>query len=85
MALRAGTLSDWGPGGQDSMAKQIEAEMLLLAPLQAGEDPLGRRKLCVAIARGVLRYLRDHDDSIKVTLTNGSVVSNRLIQVDATL
>jgi hypothetical protein len=58
----------------DSLAAQIESELnLLLAadglqtlPLDNAQETRERRRLFVAIARGVIRHLRDNQNSIDV-------------------
>jgi hypothetical protein len=43
----------------------------VVIPVGANEDPpVGRRKLALAIARGVLRHLHDNAASIHVTVPN---------------
>ena len=44
----------------NSMAAAIERALADLVPLGANEDPLGRRKLVLAIARGVIKHLHDN-------------------------
>ncbi|MFQ3596014.1 MAG: hypothetical protein SNJ63_07865 [Sphingomonadaceae bacterium] len=76
MAIRPGTLNDFS----GSMAAAIESELnasLLLDGLPAlptgpADELRERRRLFVAIARGVIRHLRDNQVSIRVTyLDNG--------------
>lgn len=72
MALKAGSVDDIA----NSMASNIEAEFIL-----AWNDVYGRplpnigsrqrRVFFVAIARGVLRSLKDHDGSISAGSTGG--------------
>jgi hypothetical protein len=62
--LFAGTVAAWNTEG-DSMAKRIEAA-LMAVPLQDPGDPTGRRRLLVAIAGGVIAYLHDNPDAIRV-------------------
>lgn len=61
------------PGNQltpNSMAQTIERALQDLVPMGVNEDPMGRRKLVLAIARGVLEHLRDNIGSLHVTVPN---------------
>jgi hypothetical protein len=70
MAIKPGSLDDFG----NSMAAAIESELntLLVAdglpglPGAPAQDVRDRRRLFVAIARGVVRHLRDNQVSIVV-------------------
>jgi hypothetical protein len=53
-----------------SMASAIERAMTQLVPLGADENPIGRRKLALAIARGVLQHLQSHAGSLHVKVPN---------------
>jgi hypothetical protein len=71
MTLRVGEIDGSTENPFDvSMASAIERAMLQLVPLGANEDPIGRRKLALAIARGVLEHLRDNAGSLHVTVPN---------------
>ena len=70
--LRAGTLADWGIGGADSMAKDIEAALQAEFGPFPPSDPTTRRKLCVAIARGVIAHLEKNPQAFKVRTTTGT-------------
>ncbi len=83
--LRAGRLADFS----DSMAEAIETA--LQEEWQAakgtalptiGQDD--RRLLFVAIARGVLQYLKTHEDEIltNITLVDGGVFSPQVTNLD---
>jgi hypothetical protein len=69
MTLRAGKLEN-GQLTTGSMAEAIELALRTLIPLHAGEDPVGRQKVALAIAQGVLTHLKDNASSIKVTVPN---------------
>lgn len=63
--LKAGTLGNFG----GSMAEAIENEMaLLIGPLpDSPAEITNRRVLFVAIARGVVRHLREREQAFHVT------------------
>ena len=67
MTLSAGQLAG-GALTPGSMAADIEAALEGEVPLGANEDPTGRQKLALAIARGVLKHLRDNASSVHVTV-----------------
>ncbi len=70
MTLNAGQL-DSNLNLTAGMAAAIEAAFEGVLPLGPTEDPpVGRRKLALAIARGVLRYIHDNASSIHVTVPN---------------
>jgi len=68
MTLRSGRIEAGNVLTPDSMAHSIERALEDLVPLGANEDPLGRRKLVLAIARGVLEHLRNNVGSLHVTV-----------------
>jgi hypothetical protein len=71
VALIAGSLNASGEFVGDSMAKRID-DALPKRPEFAKED---RRELLIAIATGVIEYLKAHDaDSFKVTVTGHNKV-----------
>jgi hypothetical protein len=84
MALRAGELGDWA-GPTASMAREIETALQNVIPLPAGEDPLPRRKLCVAIAKGVLKHLKDNQASITVQVPTSGQTTAKSVAIDAQL
>jgi hypothetical protein len=55
-----------------TMAADIEAALLLLVPLGADEDPIGRHKLALAVARGVLKHLKDQAGCLHVNVKDSS-------------
>jgi hypothetical protein len=70
MSLRSGTLEPDNALTAGSMAETIERALADLVPPGVNEDPMGRRKLVLAIARGVLAHLRDNIGSLHVTVPN---------------
>ena len=70
MTLVAGTTTSNSVLPSLSMADSIERALADLVPLGANEDPMGRRMLVLAIARGVLKYLHDNSASLHVTVPN---------------
>lgn len=70
MPLKPGTLGDFS----GSMAQAIEAELnaMLIAdglpplPIDAGQDTRDRRRLFVAIARGVVGHLKANEASFVI-------------------
>jgi hypothetical protein len=70
MTLKSGKLELGNVLTPNSMAQTIERALVDLVPLGVNEDPLGRRKLVLAIARGVLEHLRDNIGSLHVTVPN---------------
>lgn len=74
MTLTAGTLEPGNVLTPGSMAQTIERALEDLVPLGVNEDPIGRRKLVLAIARGVLEHLRDNVGSLHVTVPNTGTI-----------
>ena len=70
MSLRSGKFESNGKLTAGSMSATIECAINELVPLSANEDPIGRRKLALAIARGVVKHLRDNVGSLHVTVPN---------------
>ena len=63
----AGTLADF----DDSLAEEIEIAMAALSgPLPSAPPKLveDRRKLFIAIARGVINHLKKHQAAVEITL-----------------
>ena len=75
MALNSGRI-EWDdtltPG---SMSAEIERALQDLVPLGANENPLGRRKLALAIARGVIRHLSDAIGAFHTTVPNANPIN----------
>jgi hypothetical protein len=69
-----------------SMARAIDEAMTALVPLAAAEDPLGRRKLALAIARGVVKYLNDNEAAFVVDVPKiVGPTEERACRVDAVI
>ena len=62
----------------DCMARFMEDALLQLMPPADEEDSgrLGRRQFLIAISRGLIEYLRTHDDTnyFRVTVSDGGNV-----------
>lgn len=68
--LRIGDVS----GGQltsGSMAEAIYNQMLIHAPLRAGEEPLPRQNFAIAIATGVINHLVANNAAFVVDVRDG--------------
>jgi hypothetical protein len=65
--LFAGTIANWDTEGE-SMAKEIDVALATLMPIPP-TDPTDRRRLFVAIARGVLAHLQKNPQAIHVTVS----------------
>lgn len=69
------------------MAADIVSAISKQVPLGAGEDPSGRHKLALAIARGVLQNIYDNPTAFHVTvpdLSGGSHEQQVTIEIDQT-
>lgn len=85
--IKPGTLNDFS----GSMAAAIENELngsltldgLLPLPATPAEELRERRRLFVAIARGVVRHLRDNQVNIRITYLDNGVTrtTNATLQV----
>jgi hypothetical protein len=82
--LNAGSINAAGQLSAGSMARAIDDAMAALVPLGANEDPRGRRKLALAIARGVINHLAANAGAIMVTVpdTGGSTHEQPATQID---
>jgi hypothetical protein len=70
----------------DSMAREIDEAMTFLVPLATGEDSLGRQKLALAIAHGVITYLNSHQAAFVVDVPNiGGPTVERECRVDVVI
>jgi hypothetical protein len=81
--LVAGTVSG-GAITSGSMAEAIEAAMRAQVPLGAGEDPIGRQRLAVAIATGVINHLKAKEQAFVVDVRDSSGGSpiERTVRID---
>jgi hypothetical protein len=70
MSLRSGRFETNGSLTTGSLSATIERAINELVPLGANEDPVGRRKLALAIARGVVKHIQDNVGSFHVTVRN---------------
>ncbi len=68
MNLSAGTLENDGTLTSGSLSAEIERALRDLVPPGPNEDPIGRRKLCLAIARGTLKHLSDRFGAVQVSV-----------------
>jgi hypothetical protein len=82
--LSAGSLDAFGQLTAGSMARAIDDAMAALVPLGANEDPHGRRKLALAIARGIIGHLAANAGAIMVTVpdTGGTTHEQPATQID---
>jgi hypothetical protein len=69
--LVPGDLDSSGNLPAGSMARMIDDSLRSLIPLHAGEDPLGRRWLAVAIAHGVIGHLKAQQEAFVVHIPDG--------------
>ena len=53
---------------EESMANAIETELKSLLGLPPG-DPTTRRKLLIAISRGIIKHLHDNQDAFVISVT----------------
>lgn len=70
MSLRSGKIEADGTLTPGSMSATIERALNDLVAVGVDEDPLGRRRLALAIARGVIKHLADNTASIHTTVRN---------------
>jgi hypothetical protein len=68
MSLNPGTMAANGTLSAGSMAAAIESALASLVPPNGLDDELGRRKLALAVARGVLGHIKDNATAVKVTV-----------------
>jgi hypothetical protein len=83
--LDAGSIDTGGNLTAGSMARAIADALDTLVPLGAHEDPRGRRKLALAIARGVIGHLAANAGAIMVTVpdtSGGSTHEQPATQID---
>ncbi len=72
MSLRPGIIESDGTLTAGSMAATIERAFNELVAVGAAEDPMARRRLALAIARGVIKHLAENPSSIHTTVANWS-------------
>jgi hypothetical protein len=70
--LRPGTLDEHGNLSMGSMARAIDDALAALIPVGGNEDVRGRRKLALAIARGVIGHLNANEGALVVVLPDAS-------------
>ncbi len=69
--LRAGDIDAAGNLTAGSMARAIDDALAALVPVGANEDPRGRRKLALAVARGVIAHLKANQDAFVAPIPDG--------------
>ena len=69
--LSAGTMDAAGNLTPGSMSDVMDLRLKALVPYGENEDPHGRRKLLLAIAQGVVDYLKSHEKAFMVTVPDG--------------
>lgn len=77
MALKAGTVASFSGSLAEAMENALRDEYLAVKGEPLSDQGLeDRRMLLVAIAQGIVRYLKDNTDawdiSVETTLTNAS-------------
>ena len=88
MSLKAGLIQSDGTLTPDSMARAIERALNDLVQVAVDEDPMGRRRLALAIARGVIKHLGDNHASFHTTVRNvasGDPVHEQAAAIDVDL
>ena len=68
MKISSGKFENDGSLTSGSMSATIERALADLVPLTVNEDPTGRRKLALAIARGVIEHIHDNPGAITLTI-----------------
>lgn len=66
--LYAGALRADGTLEPNSMSRAIDDALAVLVPVHPDEDPLGRRRLALAIAQGVIAHLKANQAAFMVTV-----------------
>ena len=69
--LRIGTVENNGQLTAGSMAKAIYDQMLVHAPLRAGEEPSPRQHFAIAVATGVIDHLVSNHAAFVVDVRDG--------------
>jgi hypothetical protein len=83
MSLRPGKFESNGTLSAGSMAATIESALNELVHPAVDEDPMGRRRLALAIARGVVKHLVDNHISFHTRVPSGSPTHAQPATIDA--
>jgi hypothetical protein len=70
MSLKAGVFNADGTLSAGSMSATIERALNDLVAVAVDEDPMGRRRLALAIARGVIKHLADNQAAVRTRVLN---------------
>jgi hypothetical protein len=81
--LRIGTMDSSGVLEAGSMARAIEEAMVEQVPYGPDEDPHGRRKFALAIAKGVIRHLNENPGAIMTRVRNNTGTGTHLQPADS--
>jgi len=81
--LRIGTMDASGVLEAGSMARAIEEAMVEQVPYGPAEDPHGRRKFALAIAKGVIRHLNENPGAIMTRVRNNTGTGTHLEPADS--
>lgn len=77
MPLKPGSLDDFGASMAEAIEAQLNASLLADGlpglPNDPASDVRDRRRLFVAIARGVVKYLHDNEASLVIHYVDGGV------------
>ena len=75
MAIKPGSLDDFGSSMAEAIENELNTRMILDGlpglPMEDTPERRDRRRLFVAIARGVMRHLKDNEASIVVPYVDG--------------
>ena len=69
MALKAGHINDFSNSMAEAIETALKQELAVLGEVLPDAGQKDRRVFFVAIARGVLQYLKDHQAEIISTIT----------------
>nr|WP_310525016.1 hypothetical protein [Polymorphobacter sp.] len=87
MAIKPGSLDDFGASMAEAIENELNARMILDGlpglPMEDTPERRDRRRLFVAIARGVMRHLKDNEASIVVPYKDGA--ANRVTSPNMTV
>ena len=84
MPLYAGRDNDYEVAGTNSLAREIEVALVALVPEAAEGDVKQRKKLVLAIARGVIEHLRKNESAFTVHIPNSHVGHDLPIDISVT-